>query len=79
MGPHLARDHLTRHHWLMDDGAQHHGGGRPRMITSSSTDHTMTSSSCSYTYLMEEEDHLVPKGYPCWMVKPIGDKGVNGP
>ena len=28
---------------------------------------------------MEEWDHLVPKGYPCLVVKPIVDKGVDGP
>ena len=62
----------------MYDGAQHIGGGRPRMMTASSTDHTVTSFSWSYTSLVEKENNLVPKGYPCWMVKPIGDKEVNG-
>ena len=45
----------------MDDGAQHLGGGRPQMMTASSADHTVNYSSCSYTYLVEEEDHLEQK------------------
>ena len=28
MGINLSREHLTGHHWLMDDGAQHLSGGR---------------------------------------------------
>ena len=62
----------------MDDGPQYLGGGRPRMMTASSTDHTVTSSSWSYTSLAEEEDHLGLKGNPCQVVKPIGDKIVDG-
>ena len=63
---------MTGYHWLMDDGAQHIGGGRPRMMTYS-TDHTVTYYSWSYTSLVEEEYHLGPKGYPCWVMKPIVD------
>ena len=79
MGIHQSRKHLTGHHWLMDDGAQHLGGGRPQIMTDYSTDHTVTSSSWSYTSLAEEEDHLGLKGNPCQVVKPIGDKRVDGP
>ena len=63
----------------MDDGDQHLGGGRLRMMTASSADHTLSSSSWDYTYLVEKEDHLGKKGYPCWLVKPIGDKKFHGP
>ena len=55
----------------MDYGDQPLGGGIPRMMTAYSTDNTVTSSSWSYTYLVEDEDHLGPKGYPCWEVKTI--------
>ena len=74
MGICLAREHLTEHHRLMYDGDQHLGGGRPQMMTAYYNDHTVTSSSWSYTSLVDEEDHLGPKGYSCWVVKPIGDK-----
>ena len=78
MSLHLAIEHLTGYHYLMDNGAQHRGGGRPWMMTDSSTDHTVIYSSWSYTYLVEEEDNLGTKEYPCWVLKPIGDKGVDG-
>ena len=73
----LARDHLTGHHWLMNDYAQHLCGGRPQMMTASSTDLTVNSSSLGYNYLVDLEDHLGPKGYPCWVVKPISYKVVD--
>ena len=63
----------------MDDGDQHLGGGRPQIITDYYTDHTVTSFSWSCNSLVEEEYHMVPKGYPCWVVKPIGYKGDDGP
>ena len=74
MGLHLAREHLPGHNWLMYDGAQHLGGGRPQIMTASSDEHTVTSSSRSYTSLVEEEYHLGQKVYPYWLVKPIGVK-----
>ena len=63
----------------MYGGAQHLGGGRPWMMIASSTDYTVSSSSWSYNSLVEVEDHLVLTEYPCWAVKPSGDKGVDGP
>ena len=42
----------------MDDVAQQFGGGRPRMMSNSTTDHTVTSSFWSYTYLVEKEYHM---------------------
>ena len=42
---HLARERLTGHHWIMDDGAQHLGGGIPRIMTDSFTDPTLNPSS----------------------------------
>ena len=62
----------------MDDGDKHLGGGRPRMMTDSSTDHTGTSSSWGYISLVKEEDDMAPNGYPFCVVKPIVDKGVDG-
>ena len=46
------------------------------MMTSSFTDHNVTYSSRNYTSLVEEEDHLGPKGYIYiyWVVKHIVDK-----
>ena len=63
----------------MDYGAHHIVGGRPRIMTASSSDRTMNSSSWVYTYLVEEEDRLGQKGYLCWLLKPIGDKMFDGP
>ena len=78
MGLHLAREHLTGHHWLMDEGSQQLSGGRPRTMTAYSADHTVTSSySWSHTSLVKE-DNLGQKGYPCWVVKPIGYKKLMG-
>ena len=60
----------------MDVGAQILGGGRQWKITNSFTDHNVTYSYRNYTSLVEEEDHLGPKGYIYiyWVVKYIGDK-----
>ena len=60
----------------MDVGAQILGGGRQWTITNSSTENNVNYSSRNYTSLVEEEDHLGPKGciYIYWVVKHIGDK-----
>ena len=42
MSIHLERDHLKGYYWLMDYGAQHLDGGRPRIMTASSTYYTVT-------------------------------------